>query len=94
MNFGETLAYWYLRLNGFFPLSNLVLHRYPSALEYSADCDLLALRLPHTFEDVGGQGDDWDPRWRDTWKIVLGSSGFRVGFREAAEERPGPALAA
>ncbi len=26
MNYGETLAYWYLRLNGFFPLRNFVLH--------------------------------------------------------------------
>jgi hypothetical protein len=26
MNYGETLAYWYLRLNGFFLLQNFVLH--------------------------------------------------------------------
>ncbi len=26
MNYAETLAYWYLRLNGFFPLKNFVLH--------------------------------------------------------------------
>jgi hypothetical protein len=26
MNYGETLTYWYLRLNGFFLLRNFVLH--------------------------------------------------------------------
>ena len=33
MNFAEELVYWYLRLNGFFPITNFVLHRdegYPS----------------------------------------------------------------
>lgn len=29
MNYGETLAYWYLRLNGFFLLNNFVVHRTP-----------------------------------------------------------------
>ena len=26
MNFAEQLVYWYLRLNGFFPITNFVLH--------------------------------------------------------------------
>ncbi len=26
MNYGETIAFWHLRLNGFFPLANLVVH--------------------------------------------------------------------
>jgi hypothetical protein len=28
MNSSEELAYWYLRLNGFFPLTNFVIHRH------------------------------------------------------------------
>jgi hypothetical protein len=60
MNFGETFAYWYLRLNGFFPLSNFVLHGSEEALRHSADVDLLAVRFPHVFEVIGGQERDWD----------------------------------
>lgn len=26
-NYGEAWAYWYLRLNGFFPLDNFVVHK-------------------------------------------------------------------
>jgi hypothetical protein len=29
MNSSEELAYWYLRLNGFFPLTNFVVHAIP-----------------------------------------------------------------
>lgn len=60
MNFGETIAYWYLRFNGFFPLPNFVLHRGAEGLARSADSDLLAMRFPHTYEEVGGLPDDWD----------------------------------
>lgn len=60
MNFGETLTYWYLRLNGFFPITDFVLHRGDKVLPRSADCDLLAVRFPFVFEEVGGQENDWD----------------------------------
>lgn len=61
MNYGETLAYWYLRLNGFFPLTNYVLHKVSDrTVTGSADCDILAVRLPKTFELIGGQEADWD----------------------------------
>lgn len=60
-NFAETMVYWYLRLNGFFPLTNFVLHK-KSQHSYTADCDILAVRFPHVFETVGGQADDWD-KW-------------------------------
>ena len=46
MNFGETLAYWYLRLNGFIPMRNFVLHRAGIQAPQSADTDLLAIRFP------------------------------------------------
>jgi hypothetical protein len=59
MNYGEEIAYWYLRLNGFFPITNFVIHR-SSEIEHSADCDLLAIRLPFVYEEIGGNPDDWD----------------------------------
>ncbi len=60
MNFGESLAYWYFRLNGFFPLNNFVLHRQGLGSEQNADADLLAVRFPHVHERIGGVEDDWD----------------------------------
>ncbi len=58
-NNGEELAYWYLRLNGFFPIANFVVHRTRS-VRYSGDVDLIGIRLPHVYEDVGGKPQDWD----------------------------------
>jgi hypothetical protein len=68
MNYGETFAYWYLRLNGFFPLRNFVLHRLsqPNGRRENADVDLLAIRFPFVHErygDINNEGqwdDDWD----------------------------------
>ncbi len=66
-NYGEELAYWYLRLNGFFPLADFVVHDHLRSRRgdpyrtYTGDCDLLAVRPPHVSEEVGGQEDDWDP---------------------------------
>ncbi len=59
MNYGEELAYWYLRLNGFFLLSNFVVHR-SDGVRYTSDIDVFAIRPPYVFEPVGGQPDDWD----------------------------------
>src|SRR5687768_6292565 len=58
MNYAETLAYWYLRLNGFFRLSRFLLHR-DGGRDYNTDCDLLAVRFPEVFEPVGGNPRDW-----------------------------------
>jgi hypothetical protein len=60
MNYGETLGYWYFRLNGFFLLNNFVIHR-TAQNRYSSDIDLLGIRMPHVYEEVGGLPDDWDP---------------------------------
>lgn len=76
MNFSEQLAYWYLRLNGFFPLSNFVLHH--DAKHRTSDADLLAVRFPYVSEDVGGQARDWDPRFMADWGIDL--AGRTVGL--------------
>ncbi len=59
MNYGEELVYWYLRLNGFFPIVNYVIHK-TEAIEFRSDFDLIAVRPPHVFEDVGGMPEDWD----------------------------------
>jgi hypothetical protein len=69
MNFGETLAYWYLRLNGFIPLANFVLHRPEPPETHNADADLLAVRFPHVFEEVGGKQDDWDDGRMREWGL-------------------------
>jgi hypothetical protein len=60
INYGEDIAYWYLRLNGFFPLSNFVLHRVEKD-EHTSDVDLLAIRPPYPFERIGGRVGDRDP---------------------------------
>jgi hypothetical protein len=75
-NFGESLAYWYLRLNGFFPITNFVLHReqgqqaqigQPNAdtqqaqgRKYSADADLLGVRFPHVREIIDSTVQRYD----------------------------------
>jgi hypothetical protein len=58
-NYGEELVYWYLRLNGFFPITNYVIHR-DRGLRWSSDCDILAVRPPYVSEEVGGVKEDWD----------------------------------
>lgn len=73
MNFGESLAYWYLRLNGFIPMVNYVLHEPDICTRQNADTDILAVRFPHIYEDIGGQSKDWDNERFDKWDI---------GFRE------------
>jgi hypothetical protein len=60
-NFAEELTYWYFRLNGFFLLQNYVLHNIGEGRQRgTADADLLAIRFPYVYEEVGGQGSDWD----------------------------------
>lgn len=53
----EEQSYLYLRLNGFFPLGNF---NKSKSVKFSADADLLAVRTPFVFEEVGGQNRDWD----------------------------------
>lgn len=66
MNYGERLASWYLRLNGFIPMPDFVLHRLvapgtpDNSAAHHADVDLLAVRFPYVHEEIGGQPDDWD----------------------------------
>ncbi|WP_221088244.1 hypothetical protein [Deinococcus aquaedulcis] len=66
MNYGERLASWYLRLNGFIPMPDFVLHRLVpqdtpgNSAAHHADVDLLAVRFPFVHEEIGGQTEDWD----------------------------------
>lgn len=69
MNFGESLTYWYFRLNGFLPLANFVLHRPDAPRRHNADSDLLAVRFPHVFEEIGGQQNDWDNDRFSDWGL-------------------------
>lgn len=69
MNFGEAIAYWYLRLNGFFPLVNFVLHRHEH-FSHNADADLLAVRFPFVAEPIGGQDEDWDHSRFNDWGLA------------------------
>lgn len=72
MNFAEQLTYWYLRLNGFVPLTNFVLHHDAdrNANPWTSDADLIAIRFPHVSEVIGGQADDWDEQF-ERWNLRL-----------------------
>lgn len=55
-NYAEELAYWYLRLNGFFLIENFVIHRSNGdvqGIKYRSDADLLAVRFPGVIEVLG-----------------------------------------
>lgn len=60
MNHGEEAAFWYLRLNGFFAITNFLVHASRDII-HTSDCDVLGVRLPFVYEEVGGRDDDWDP---------------------------------
>jgi hypothetical protein len=62
-NYGERLVYWYLRLQGFCPVENFVLHRRTIDDEdiHTADADLLAIRLSGSCEEIDGEQLEPDP---------------------------------
>ncbi|MFZ3168549.1 MAG: hypothetical protein WA130_13115 [Candidatus Methanoperedens sp.] len=59
-NYGEELAYWYLRLNGFFPITDFVFHRNENLKSY-ADADILAIRPPNAHEMIMGEELECSP---------------------------------
>lgn len=62
LNYGEEIAYWYLRFNGFFPFQNFVIHRSEN-VDDPSDVDIIAVRFPHVYEEVGGKPVDWDTQF-------------------------------
>ncbi len=70
-NFAETLTYWYLRLNGFFPIVDYVLHSNEGVIEHSTDADILAVRFPFVYEEIGGLAHDWDNETFLNWGVNL-----------------------
>ncbi|MBP6696585.1 MAG: hypothetical protein KA175_03130 [Flavobacteriales bacterium] len=54
-NYGEELAYWYFRLNGFFPIVDWVDHR--DVGRGTTDADIIAVRPKYSDEHIGGAGD-------------------------------------
>jgi len=53
----ELIASWYLRFNGYFPLTSFILHDAGATKQPGGqitDADILAIRLPHTEEIIEG----------------------------------------
>jgi len=81
-NYAEELVYWYLRLNGFFPLANFVYHRLPhpdAQAIYNSDADILAIRSPFYRETIfAGEdekdlvSDDWLQALNGKWIGIIG----------------------
>lgn len=78
-NYGEVLTYWYLRLNGFFPITNFVLHdvHQRENRKYSGDCDILAVRFPFVSEKIRGKYLDWD---QDFFRDLGSTSDRAIGL--------------
>ncbi|RLI76019.1 hypothetical protein DRO97_01925 [Archaeoglobales archaeon] len=88
LNYGEELAYWYLRLNGFFIISNFVLHTENKTMR--GDADLLAIRLPGTVEYIGRREVSFDDEglfeYIDKNKIVGVIAEVKAGFKNSSDK--------
>lgn len=75
-NYGEELAYWYLRLNGFFPITNFVFHSIKEEDKkcYNADADILGIRPPNVREVIKKRTVEFDD------KIISGYEKSRCVF--------------
>ena len=98
-NYGEALVYWYLRLNGFFPITDFVLHGEPAG-EGSSDWDVVAIRSPHVYEKVGGSDVEWDndflgkidPTFQSTIGILVEVKTGKRGLQEVSASFRKPRL--
>lgn len=95
-NYAERLAYWFLRLNGFFLVENYVIDSSHSRAEH----DLLAVRLPYAEETIRGAKVEPYDLFRERGKlgayrdVILGLVVQVKGGRPSAggAQHPGPAF--
>lgn len=91
LNSSEDKSYWYLRLNGFFLIDNFVIHK-SQDVKYSSDADLLAIRTPFVYEEIGGKPKDWDTELFKHFDpnaliaIICQVKGGRIGTKELFRE--------
>lgn len=91
LNSSEYASYWYLRLNGFFLIGNFVIHQSRN-IKYSSDSDLLALRTPFVYEEVGGKSEDWDNKLLGNFHddaligLIVQVKGGTIGNRKLFQE--------
>lgn len=91
LNSSEEHSYWYLRLNGFFLLDNFVIHK-SEGVDYTSDADILAIRPPFIYEDIGGRADDWDSKFLSQFAedaiigIICQVKGGAIGDKELFRE--------
>lgn len=93
LNSTEEQSYWYLRLNGFFLIDNFVIHKSDN-IDYTSDADLMAIRTPFVYEEIGGQEKDWDNHLFDNFDndatigIICQVKGGRIGNEENLFREP------
>lgn len=90
-NFGERIAYWYLRLNGFFLVEDFVLHRADHGPR-TADADFLGIRLRHSIELMDGAKLDEHADLRDALGGFDRNIGVVVQVKTGEVGTPGAAF--
>lgn len=92
MNYGERIAYWYLRLNGFFLVEDFVLHQSDGLR--TSDADLLAVRMRHSNESIAGVFLDLDGWFNDQANLPLAASNVAliVQVKTGGSSDPGSAF--
>lgn len=87
VNFGERIAYWYLRLNGFFLVEDFVLHRDHGDDKRTSDADLLGIRLRESSEPIDGVPLSVDANLKDKLGGFASHVGLVVQVKTGARDR-------
>lgn len=77
----ELVASWYLRFNGYCPLTSFILHDAGATKQPGGqitDADILALRLPHTREIIKGSGKHIEIRTDPRLDVRRGITDFII----------------